>query len=87
MDYKEGLKDYMDTLPFVMPENSSEEFWQMSGRYEALRSYLKQLALRNAEKGYLRKPLDDDLEMVCAIAGFTDVLAIRMEDSNVNDSV
>ena len=71
-------KDYMDDMPFIMPETAVEEFWQMSGRMEALRSYLKALAKRNASKTYLNKPLDDDMEMVCILLGFTDVLSIRM---------
>lgn len=71
-------KSFMDDMPFIVPETATEEFWQMSGRMEALRSYLKALAKKNAGKSYLNKPLDDDMEMVCILLGFTDVLSIRM---------
>lgn len=71
-------KNIIDDMPFIVPETATEEFWQMSGRMEALRSYLKALAKKNASKTYLNKPLDDDMEMVCILLGFTDVMSIGM---------
>lgn len=76
----EKEKNFLDDMPFFVPENNSEEFWLMAGRAEALRAYLKTLALDGARSIYRDKPLSDELTMVAALMGFDDVTAIKRED-------
>lgn len=54
----------------------------MSGMVDALRRYLLHKARKNAASKYYAEPLDDDMQMVCIIMGFEDILAIKKEDSD-----
>ena len=60
-----------DNINVLVPENDQQELWQMSGRVNALHDWIA------SEAG--RQYFSDDLAMVCAVMGFTDILKARTE--------
>ena len=66
----------------LIPENDTQELWQMSGVVDALHRFMLAKAAEGATSKYQSEPLDDDMRMVCIIMGFDDVLAIKKEDSD-----
>lgn len=62
--------------------NATQDLCKMLGSVDSLHRYLLHKALKNAASKYYEEPLDDDLQMVCIIMGFEDILAIKKEDSD-----
>ena len=62
------------------PENNAEANGEILGRCNALHDWMMALAKTNSEKEYYPEPLDADLKTVCALMGFTDVLAVQMTE-------
>lgn len=60
-----------DNINVLLPENDQQELWQMSGRVNALHDWIAS----EVERPYF----SDDLTMVCAVMGFTDILKARAE--------
>ena len=60
-----------DNINVLVPENDQQELWQMSGRVNALHDWIA------SEAG--GQYFSDDLTMVCAVMGFTDILKARAE--------
>ena len=69
----------LDTRAFV-PENADEANGEIMGRCNAMHDWLMQEALNNRESPYRSKPLSDELQTVCVLMGFTDVLRIKKEE-------
>ena len=68
----------IDTRAFV-PENADEANGEIMGRCNALHDWLNAEAIQNSGSEYRSKPLSDDLQTVCVLMGFRDVLRIEME--------
>ena len=72
------LDEYLDK-PDLIPENDLQDLWQMSGKVDALHSFLRELAEDGSRNQYRDRPLEGDLRMVCVLMGFTDVLKMQMQ--------
>ncbi len=61
------------------PENNAEANGEIMGRCNALHDVLLDIAKVNAKSEWRKEPLDSDLRLICLIMGFTDALAVEME--------
>lgn len=68
----------IDNRAFI-PESNEEANGEIMGRCNALHDWLNAEAIKNSESEYRSKPLSDDLQTVCVLMGFRDVLRIEME--------
>lgn len=65
----------------ISAENAMEDLWKMSGRVDALHDHIARAIAENKKKSsyHTETPLIE-LNQVCAIMGFDDLIAIQKED-------
>lgn len=62
-----------------VPANNDEANGEIIGRCNALHDWLMAQAFKGINSVYRDAPLSDDLQTVCALMGFADVLRIKKE--------
>jgi len=78
--------DVINEAGHIVPANNDEANGELIGRVNALHDWLKLLALDRVEHNY-PSALNTELEMVCTLLGFSDLLRIKVKEETAEPAM
>ena len=70
----------METMGYYVPETKEEANGEVMGRCNSLHDWAMMQAQSRKGSQYFTDVLSSDLQMVCVLMGFADVLAVKKEE-------